>query len=561
MIRFNPIGVIGSSLSGLISRPVPVETASLVPSPEAVRNSVHASGAFDLDAWPEAWTTQHLLQRASFWNFRRLALVRDDDMADDPLRQFQYIASLSDVFAAAGPSKASSSAMEKTFRKLGCDAETIRFIRNYTVERSKAVVEILDIKTRDERRRLAAEFLEIALHSRQEIGVCLFLAKRLGELSGLDWKGLVEERRARTSEYERELIVCVKDEGGCVPFDRFFDLAMFNPKAGTYTGTTAYHLISADPAASPNSFFTTAATDPILARSLLSNARGVWERTGGPAVFDLVEMGAGMGSLAEAILEEIDALPQDDRFGAAVRYTIVEKSQALARLQEDRLGRFGNRVAVLRRSAIFGALPRVPVGMFFSNELVDMFPPRKVVNAGGILHEVYMSHRGGIFQEICGPLRDETCDFLEARAIRPVPGETYYIQPDIDRWVASLAEALGSGEVVTIDYGEKRDVLRKNRHEFGRSMFRGYLRRSDPKIDFGLISYLSYRDSPTGVARPKDMTVDVDFTTLEEAVGKAGGLSQRAFLNQREFCLKYGGERPKLKGFDECWVSILSKGV
>lgn len=551
----------GSGMSSLPAISPDVASASNAAVSGAHNFSSSHSGLIDLNRMTEPALRQVLLHRASIWNFRSLSLADREEITSDPNQQLLYLASLGDVFAASQDLKRSTALLEKTFRKVGCDAETIAFAKNYVQERSRMVVQKLVLNTREDRRRLAVEFLDLALHAHQEVAVCLFLAQRLANLSGLDWNGLLKERRERRSDYERALVECVKEDGGTVPFDSFFEHAMFHPHAGTYTGRTADYLISPDPASSPDSFFTTAASDPVLAQALLNYARGVWERAGAPERFDLVEMGAGMGTLAEGILEKTETLPDEDRFRQALRYVIVEKSPALARIQGERLARFGARLEVRNRSALHGRLPEVPFGMFFSNELVDMFPPRKIVNRGGRIAEVYVTYRGGLFQELDGPLREGTRAYLDDRKILLAPGETYYIQRDVDGWMSSLAAALGRGEIVTIDYGERRSVLRRDRHEFGRSMFRGFLPKRDPKVAFGLVSLKTYCESPTGVARPKDMTVDVDFSALEEAVGRTPGLIPAGYLAQREFMRTYGREEPRLKGFHNCRVLLTSKSA
>ncbi|HSA58067.1 MAG TPA: SAM-dependent methyltransferase [bacterium] len=565
VIRFNPLTLLGFGVSAIGSGRLPEVTpaipdvSSTLAAP-APCDSSHHVGLLDLERSPEEDVTRRLLQRASFWNFRKISLTRPEDLQSDSFEQMLYTAALGDVFAAAGSDKAGSAALEKVLRGMGCDSEILAFARDYVKERARSVAGRIDLKTRESRRRLAVEFLDMALHARQEVGVSLFLARRLADVAGRDWKGLVQDHREMKTPYEKELIRFLQDEGGTVPFDRFFEHAMFNPEAGTYTGTTAERLIAPDPSLAPESFFTTASTDPILADAICSFSRKSWEALGLPIRFDLVEMGAGMGSLAEGVLSRLERMPEGDPFSKSVRYTIVEKSPALARLQTERLARFGPKARVLCRSAVFGPLPAVPAGVLFSNELVDMFPPRKIVNVGGSLFEAYVTHRGGLIQEINGPMREDTAKFLAERAIRLRPGETFYIQPDIDRWVTALA-SLERGWVATIDYGERREELRRTRHEFGRSMFRGYLRSDDPKYGLGLVSVQSYRNSPTGVARPKDMTVDVDFTTLEEAVRLSGVFQSPEFLTQREFSLRYAGERPKIGHFDNCRVMLLPKNV
>ncbi len=560
------MGVFGALSTALSTASAGASTVSVqpvsVPSDEGdafVRadSRFHSGSLLHLERMTEAEISRRLLQRASFWNFRRLSLTRPEDLKDDPFEQLAYAAALGDIFAAAG---SETTAIVKALRRMGCDREAIEFARSYVPQRSKIILETLDIRTRDERRRLACEFLDFALHARQEIGVCLFLARKLALTSGLDWAGLLRERQERRSAYERELASFVREEGDVVPFDRYYERAMFDPIIGTYTSKTAEHLIATGPSPSPESFFRTASVEPSLAKSLFLYAQNLWARLGRPETFRIVEMGAGMGSLAEAVLSLIENLPVRDPFRAAVTYTIVEKSPALARIQENRLGRFNARVEILRRSAVVGSLPVVRSGLFFSNELVDMFPPRKIVNAGGRLYEGYLAYRGGLLQEVKGTVREETAAFLNDRGICLKPGETYYIQPDIDPWIRALDAALERGEVVTIDYGERRGALRLRRHEFGRSMFRGYFPGTDPKWALAALSIASYRDSPTGVARPKDMTVDVDFTTLEEAAA-ATSLKHSTFSSQNDWTRQFSGEEPEPSKFSGFRVSILSKGL
>lgn len=517
-------------------------------------------GFLDLDTMSEAQVSRFLHQRASLWNFRRMAMVRPGDLEDDAERLL-HMASFGEVLAAASEDTRSRNGLEKFLRQMGADAETLKFARDYVKEMARATLKDIPIGKREDRLRLASEFLQLALHARQEVAVCLFLAKRLANLSGLDWRGLVQCHREGRTDYEEELIDFIRAEGGSVPFDRYFDHAMFNPNHGTYTGKTADHLIAPDPRETSDAFFTTASYDPVLARSILSFGQRLWYQLGRPETFELVEMGAGMGFLAEAILTRIEALPQNDGFRRAVHYKIIEKSPALGAIQKDRLARFGHQVEIHCRSAIFGPLPRVKAGLIFSNELVDMFPPRKLVRSAGSLYEAYVTYRGGLIQETLGPVREETTRFLDDRHIVLNPGETFYIQPDIDAWIRNLEGALERGQVLTIDYGARRERLRRTRHEFGRSMFRGFLAARDPLNHLSVISLKSYRDSTTGVRRPKDMTVDVDFTSLEEAAAASGGFNVEPLITQKEFTLRICDEEPKIAGFNQCGVSILSKGL
>src|SRR4029450_2755794 len=213
-------------------------------------------------------------------------------------------------------------------------------------------------------------------------------------------------------------------------------------------------------------------------QALLARSLGpLWEGLGFPGRFDVVEMGAGNRSLAEGILQGAEELAERDpewsRLKKALQYHIVEISPALAEKQAKRLERFGSKVRHHIQSAVHGALPRVASGVFLSNELVDMFSPTKLIHFEEELYEVQISGRGGFLQECLAPIRPEVRAFLDRQDLELYSGEVFYVQREIEEWVQNLNRSLEKGYVLTVDYGNHRDVLRDLKNDYWMRCFYG----------------------------------------------------------------------------------------
>lgn len=513
-------------------------------------------GLVDLHEMSYSQTYAVLQRNSADWNFRHFAASEPGlDLFTNPNDAKFLAAGLCEILAYRG----GRPGHVRHLLGMGFQQSMIDLWRRAPVERPKEIIEKLGGMSRDAMVDAARDFLDFGLHAKQEVGTCLRLASHYARKAGMGWKGLIRHYETTRSAYEISLIEALKENGGILNFDRFFELAMFGA-LGTYTGDTAHHLISSKDETERKSFFKTDAEDPHLADSLVHYARVCWERLGKPKEFVLMEMGAGMGALAENILKNLQQLSPNDPFSRACRYLIVERSSALAEIQRSRLSAFG-RVSVECRSVIEGGLPRLPNAFVFSNELVDMFPMHKVAGTSGGLEESYVVFHGGTIQEVQGPARESTRDYMRNRRIDLEDGETYYFQPGIDPWIAGLDEAVERGVIVTIDYGGTRSDLRGKRKKFGNFMFRGYLQKGDPKWLLDDMAAPTYRDSITGVSRPKDLTVDVDATAISEAAERTGRLKPEEFMSQRRFMYAWREGEQELSSFDNSFALILSKGV
>ncbi|MFY9717226.1 MAG: SAM-dependent methyltransferase, partial [Thermoplasmata archaeon] len=118
------------------------------------------------------------------------------------------------------------------------------------------------------------------------------------------------------------------DADGFVPFDRFMDLALYDPRAGFYSRESAAFGSAGD-------YYTAPYVHPLFARTLAARIRTLVGpiRDHGPV--RIVEVGPGDGSLAEGLLRSLGAESRVDE------YLLVERSESLARRALARAGAAG----------------------------------------------------------------------------------------------------------------------------------------------------------------------------------------------------------------------------
>jgi SAM-dependent MidA family methyltransferase len=133
-------------------------------------------------------------------------------------------------------------------------------------------------------------------------------------------------------------------------------------------------------------FLTAPETHAIFGWTVARKIEAMWEELGRPRPFELIEYGAGSGTLALSILEGMRRHGATELLGA-VQYEPVESNP--------------NRVADLRRrfteAGIADKLDEVepvPVtGVILANEFLDALPVHRVVVQGGQLRELFVVWR------------------------------------------------------------------------------------------------------------------------------------------------------------------------
>jgi SAM-dependent MidA family methyltransferase len=252
----------------------------------------------------------------------------------------------------------------------------------------------------------------------------------------------------------------------------------------------------------------------------------------------IIEMGAGRGLMAEDILT-VCAL----RRPARLRYMVVESNPSLAAEQRIRLVRFAEAgIPVEWRRTIEEAASAVAssatsstmtsamtsdglTAIIVSNELVDAFPVHRVVMQGGRLLERYVTVEGDrLVERLDEPSTPALEQYFERFSIRLPDGFQTEVNLEAIDWVAKMSRLLGTGFVLTIDYGHSAEErYAPARREGTLACYAGHRRLERPYVRVGR----------------QDLTAHVDFSALVRA-GRESGLELTGFTDQTSFLLGLG---------------------
>jgi len=401
----------------------------------------------------------------------------------------------------------------------------------------------------------------------------------------------------KRSEALAEILRKEIEEKGSVSFEKFMEVSLYNPEYGYYTTSAEIGTGIADfktyPEMSPH----------VFGKGVALQVLEMWQKLGSPAEFQIVEMGAGRGVLAENILMELQKHPE--LYNALKRgrgkYVIVEISRHLRENeQQPRLKTKNGVVGWVPASAVEltgqeeylrDDVPRI----FISNELPDAFPVHRVKMVDGKPHQVRVAVDGDNFKEILAPLSEtdptdkKILDYIHLNGARYrdifKKGGEIPVNLRIEQWQKSLANILGrskkNGYVLTVDYGNHPDdsswavPMSVRTYGVNRPMMFLGLRVSSPMIrqfikdsrkivdyyrhkkSWFSIQYLakvwsSFRlfvsDDQYMYRQPGevDITSDIDFWNLIR-IGRALGLNPVGVKTQTEFFRDLGIDGPDLR--------------
>ena len=266
------------------------------------------------------------------------------------------------------------------------------------------------------------------------------------------------------------------------------ETALFDPEDGYYT-TRASIGFGGDYLTAPD-------LGPAFGRSLARAFADLWAMLAKPQAWDLVEAGAGRGTLLRDVLVALERERPDAARGA--RPAIVEVSPRLRAQQA---------AALEGRDLRWASDPRAlaPIhGVVFANEVLDAFPVHVLVRTDDGVREVFVEDSAGALVET---LRAPSLPDLRWRVPESLPlGGRWEVSPAAEGWVASLAAAMGRGYVVFVDYGGDDDELLLR---LGAGTVRGFSRHrlvGDPYAEPGA----------------HDLTASVNFTAIRRAAEGAG---------------------------------------
>ena len=262
-------------------------------------------------------------------------------------------------------------------------------------------------------------------------------------------------------------------DGGAIPFERFMELALYHPQFGYYR--------KAGRVGKQGDFLTSPVIHPMFGWAIAAWCRDIWQRTGEPAQFTVLEIGAGGGELAASMLDW--AAGRNDAFSTALRYRAFEPNN---------LGGDPRIDWVTRLDETIGA------GVILSNELFDALPVRlfDATSRGPV--EVFVRWDGERFIETPGGVT--TIDAAPESGRFEVNQRAYPMMRE-------LCEMVDHGAVLTLDYGYPQEELWAPWRETGTLLaFYRHTAHEDPYIHVG----------------DQDLTTHVNFSELAAAADDAG---------------------------------------
>lgn len=317
---------------------------------------------------------------------------------------------------------------------------------------------------------------------------------------------LSAEARARSEALTQRIAAAIDANGGGISFARFMDLALYTPELGYYSGAAQKFGAGGD-------FVTAPELAPVFGHCLANACAEILERVGGG---DVLEAGAGSGALAAQLLTELerrDRLPQ--------RYFILELSATLRAHQAQTLLTRAPHLAA--RVHWLDTLPAPGFrGVVLGNELLDAMPCEIFRVRADDIAQRQVTWRDGAFAWHEAPAN---ADIVGRIAPLQLPfGYTSEINFCAEAWVRSVAERLGCGVVLLIDYGFPRAEFYHPQRAHGTLMCH-YRHRAhgDPLIFVGA----------------QDITAHVDFTSIADA-GVSAGLDLVGYTSQAAFLLASG---------------------
>lgn len=217
--------------------------------------------------------------------------------------------------------------------------------------------------------------------------------------------------------------------GGPLTFAAFMEAALYDEAGGFYARS---------PIGETGDFVTSPHVSPVFGELVARQVSEFWELLGRPASFEIVDIGAGDGTLAKHVMAALDSA-----LAGIVGYTAVDRSAAARNL----LRRNGIRVA-----ASLDEVGRIEAGCVLANELLDNVPAHWVRRGpDGTLRERYVGLDGeGDLSFVDGSLSTPGLDPL---ATALAPGADALLSPTALAFVEEIQRALGRGFAWIVDYG------------------------------------------------------------------------------------------------------------
>jgi SAM-dependent MidA family methyltransferase len=282
------------------------------------------------------------------------------------------------------------------------------------------------------------------------------------------------------------------------------EVALYDPESGYYMG-----------AGNPEGDFRTAAdTHPLFAAMLARRLDRAWRELGRPRPFNVLELGSGMGPMADAVFRVARELP----WGSGLSWTGVEIGPGRRRAAQIKCSR-ASFVPDLEQ------VEPLTCGVIFANEYLDALPFKlaRRIKSGWLEKKVGISATDSFVfvEESADPALDSYCSRWGGAI--PIGGELE-VRSEFDGLFSELATKYQSSTAIFIDYGGSAAQVHSERLGAGTALaYRGMKATDDLLADPGR----------------QDLTAHVNFDAVSESAVR-NGFRLRGLTTQAEYLIGLG---------------------
>ncbi len=285
---------------------------------------------------------------------------------------------------------------------------------------------------------------------------------------------------------------------GPITFARFMEIALY----GEHGYYTSHVTAGTDYATSPQ-------MHPAFGTLIAGYLYKAWQALKQPDPFQVIELGAGDGTLSKDIQETISTNASDN-FKQSLNYHPLDiRPRGTARPINEL------------------SEPTPITGCIVSNELLDAFPTHIFTIRNHEVLELYVDtdQNNNLLFIQDQPSTDEIPNRIANLASVLPEGYRGEVNLNIQVWANQIKSLLQTGYVLTIDYGHDRETLyHPARYEGSLRCYRNHVLSQNPFRHIG----------------QQDITAHVDFTEIDAALTRAGIDPMAPPLTQRDFLFDLG---------------------
>ena len=319
--------------------------------------------------------------------------------------------------------------------------------------------------------------------------------------------GLTADEAEHSERLSARIREAIGDAGGWISFARYMEMALYAPGLGYYSAGARKFGEGGD-------FVTAPEVAPVFSRCMAGQCAEVLALQGGA----VLELGAGSGAMAAAMLAELESL------GALpARYFMLDLSADLRQRQRATLDAAVPHL--LERVEWLDRLPDGFEGVVVANEVLDALPVERFAWRGGEARALGVAAGAGGFEwaeAAAGPALAAAVSAIRRDCGADWPdGYVSEVNTGLSPWLAAVAGALTRGVVLLVDYGLPRREFYAAERSAGT-----------------LLCHFRHRFNDDPFARPglQDITAWVDFTAVAEAADGAG-LDVVGYTTQAHFLI------------------------